>query len=135
MRRPLSKRRQHLSLRRPLLLKHLLSSSKYRLLLLLKPHLLKLLSSSLKLRPPQRRQPHRLLPLVQLSRAELLRANLPVMRLAKFRAPPLLDPTRRVRRPLVAHPAQPLLVVPLVRRLAVPSAQLVVQFRRRLAVR
>jgi hypothetical protein len=45
MRRPLSKRRQHLSLRRPLLLKHLLSSSKYRLLLLLKPHPLKLLSS------------------------------------------------------------------------------------------
>jgi hypothetical protein len=57
------------------------------------------------------------------------------MRLAKFRAPPLLDPTRRVRRPLEAHPVQQHLVVPLVRRLAVPSAQLVVQFRRRLAVR
>jgi hypothetical protein len=57
------------------------------------------------------------------------------MRLAKFRAPPLLDPIRRVRRPLVALPVQQHLAVPLVHRLAVPSAQLVVQFRRRLVVR
>jgi hypothetical protein len=57
------------------------------------------------------------------------------MRLAKFRAPPLRDPIRRVRRPLVAHPVQQHLAVPLVRRLAVPSAQLVVQFRRRPVVR
>ncbi len=57
------------------------------------------------------------------------------MRLAKFRAPPLLDPTRRARRPLEAHLVRPHPAVPLVLRLVVPSVQLVAQFRRRLVVR
>ena len=65
---------------------------------------------------------HQPLRLVQLSQAELLRANLHVMRLARLLVPLLHDPTRhvqirRVLRLPVAHPVQPLLAVRLVRRL------------------
>ena len=61
---------------------------------------------------------HPLLPLVQLSRVELLLANLHVMRLARLLVPPLHDPTHLVPihrdRLLVER-----LVAPLVRRLVV----------------
>ena len=138
MRHPLLKRRLHLLLKPPLRLsfkhqrlKRQLLSPRHLLHLLLQKHRL----LSLRLLPHQLLLKHRLLPLVQLSQVEPLRANLPVMRLAKFRAPLLHVPIHRAHQPLVARLAQPLLVVPLVRRLVVQSAQLVVQFRRRLVVR
>jgi hypothetical protein len=53
------------------------------------------------------------------------------MRLAKHLAPLLHDPTHRVLR-LLVHLVSLLLDALLVRRLVVQSAQLVVQFRRRL---
>ena len=77
---------------------------------------------SLRLLPRRLLLKHQLLPLVQLSQAEPLRANLHVMRLARLLVPLLHDPTRhvqirRVLRLPVAHPVQPLLAVRLVRRL------------------
>ena len=143
MRHPLLKRRLRLLLKPPLRLsfkhqrlKRQLLSPRHLLHLLLQKHRL----LSLRLLPHQLLLKHRLLPLVQLSQVEPLRANQRVMRHVKFLAPLLRAPLlhvriHRARRPLVARLAQPLLVVPLVRRLVVQSAQLVVQFRRRLVVR
>ena len=78
---------------------------------------------SLRLLPRRLLLKHQLLPLVQLSQAEPLRANLHVMRLARLLVPLLHDPThlvpiRRVRL-LVERLAQRPLVAPLARRLVV----------------